>query len=174
MSLLCLNCPEWLQDIAFMVVSDHFNRFIKMLHRHTKNQNKWRPTWDHTGWAISYMWTIAEINLWWWSSGTAYVGVTLKHWGNFFLFCTQVLSWIHFFSPLYSLFFFFKTDLESLDPRGRTPLHLAVTLGHLDCARILLQQGANVNKQNHNGWSGKWMHAWYRTLQWVCCYRSDI
>uniref|UniRef100_A0A674N8G9 Ankyrin repeat domain 13B n=1 Tax=Takifugu rubripes TaxID=31033 RepID=A0A674N8G9_TAKRU len=49
--------------------------------------------------------------------------------------------------------FLFKTDLESLDPRGRTPLHLAVTLGHLDCARILLQQGANVNKQNHNGWS---------------------
>uniref|UniRef100_A0A3B5KMY5 Ankyrin repeat domain 13B n=1 Tax=Takifugu rubripes TaxID=31033 RepID=A0A3B5KMY5_TAKRU len=46
-----------------------------------------------------------------------------------------------------------QTDLESLDPRGRTPLHLAVTLGHLDCARILLQQGANVNKQNHNGWS---------------------
>lgn len=61
--------------------------------------------------------------------------------------------------------FLFKTDLESLDPRGRTPLHLAVTLGHLDCARILLQQGANVNKQNHNGWSGKCVHAWYHCHQ---------
>lgn len=48
-------------------------------------------------------------------------------------------------------------DLESLDPRGRTPLHLAVTLGHLDCARILLQQGADVSKENHNGWTGECM-----------------
>lgn len=71
-----------------MVVPDPFNHFIKMLHRHTKKQNKLRPSWDHTGWAISYMWTIAEIKLWWRSSSTAYVGVTLKHWDNFLLFCT--------------------------------------------------------------------------------------
>uniref|UniRef100_I3JME4 Ankyrin repeat domain 13B n=1 Tax=Oreochromis niloticus TaxID=8128 RepID=I3JME4_ORENI len=45
------------------------------------------------------------------------------------------------------------TDLESLDPRGRTPLHLAVTLGHLDCARVLLQHGADVSKENRNGWT---------------------
>uniref|UniRef100_A0A3B3VLQ2 Ankyrin repeat domain 13B n=1 Tax=Poecilia latipinna TaxID=48699 RepID=A0A3B3VLQ2_9TELE len=44
-------------------------------------------------------------------------------------------------------------DVESLDPRGRTPLHLAVTLGHLDCARILLQHGADVSKENRNGWT---------------------
>uniref|UniRef100_A0A8C3A7K4 Uncharacterized protein n=1 Tax=Cyclopterus lumpus TaxID=8103 RepID=A0A8C3A7K4_CYCLU len=47
-----------------------------------------------------------------------------------------------------------QTDLESLDPRGRTPLHLAVTLGHLDCARVLLQRGADVSKENRNGWTG--------------------
>ncbi|XP_075871326.1 ankyrin repeat domain-containing protein 13B [Nelusetta ayraudi] len=46
-----------------------------------------------------------------------------------------------------------QSDLESLDPRGRTPLHLAVTLGYLDCARILLQQGADVSKENRNGWT---------------------
>ncbi|CAI5694398.1 ankyrin repeat domain-containing protein 13B isoform X1 [Oreochromis aureus] len=46
-----------------------------------------------------------------------------------------------------------QTDLESLDPRGRTPLHLAVTLGHLDCARVLLQHGADVSKENRNGWT---------------------
>uniref|UniRef100_A0A3Q2D1E5 Ankyrin repeat domain 13B n=1 Tax=Cyprinodon variegatus TaxID=28743 RepID=A0A3Q2D1E5_CYPVA len=44
-------------------------------------------------------------------------------------------------------------DLESLDPRGRTPLHLAVTLGHLECARVLLQHGADVSKENRNGWT---------------------
>ncbi|XP_056297495.1 ankyrin repeat domain-containing protein 13B isoform X2 [Pseudoliparis swirei] len=46
-----------------------------------------------------------------------------------------------------------QTDLESLDPRGRTPLHLAVTLAHLDCARVLLQRGADVSKENRNGWT---------------------
>ncbi|XP_071389378.1 ankyrin repeat domain-containing protein 13B isoform X2 [Centroberyx affinis] len=46
-----------------------------------------------------------------------------------------------------------QTDLEYLDPRGRTPLHLAVTLGHLDCARVLLQHGADVSKENRNGWT---------------------
>lgn len=48
-----------------------------------------------------------------------------------------------------------KTDLETLDPRGRTPLHLAVTLGHLDSARVLLQYGADVSKENRNGWTGE-------------------
>lgn len=46
-----------------------------------------------------------------------------------------------------------QMDLESLDPRGRTPLHLAVTLGHLECARVLLQCGADVCKENRNGWT---------------------
>lgn len=50
---------------------------------------------------------------------------------------------------------FLQTDLERLDPRGRTPLHLAVTLGHLDCARVLLQHGADVSKENRNGWTGE-------------------
>lgn len=46
-----------------------------------------------------------------------------------------------------------QTDLETTDPRGRTPLHLAVTLGHLECARVLLQHGADVCKENRNGWT---------------------
>uniref|UniRef100_A0AAR2K670 Ankyrin repeat domain-containing protein n=1 Tax=Pygocentrus nattereri TaxID=42514 RepID=A0AAR2K670_PYGNA len=44
-------------------------------------------------------------------------------------------------------------DLEVLDPRGRTPLHLAVTLGHLESARVLLNYGADVSKENSNGWT---------------------
>uniref|UniRef100_A0A4W5PDE1 Uncharacterized protein n=1 Tax=Hucho hucho TaxID=62062 RepID=A0A4W5PDE1_9TELE len=48
-----------------------------------------------------------------------------------------------------------QVDVETLDPRGRTPLHLAVTLGHLDCARLLLQHGADVSKENRNGWTGE-------------------
>ncbi|XP_072325738.1 ankyrin repeat domain-containing protein 13B isoform X2 [Scyliorhinus torazame] len=47
-----------------------------------------------------------------------------------------------------------KVDIEQLDPRGRTPLHLAVTLGYLECTRVLLKHGADVSKENRNGWTG--------------------
>uniref|UniRef100_A0A8C9R7W1 Ankyrin repeat domain 13B n=1 Tax=Scleropages formosus TaxID=113540 RepID=A0A8C9R7W1_SCLFO len=46
-----------------------------------------------------------------------------------------------------------QVDVEAIDPRGRTPLHLAVTLGHLECARLLLQHGADVSKENRSGWT---------------------
>ncbi|XP_027000872.1 ankyrin repeat domain-containing protein 13B [Tachysurus fulvidraco] len=46
-----------------------------------------------------------------------------------------------------------QEDLDVLDPRGRTPLHLAVTLRHLECARVLLHYGADVSKENSNGWT---------------------
>uniref|UniRef100_A0A672Q7G2 Ankyrin repeat domain-containing protein 13B-like n=1 Tax=Sinocyclocheilus grahami TaxID=75366 RepID=A0A672Q7G2_SINGR len=42
---------------------------------------------------------------------------------------------------------------QVLDPRGRTPLHLAVTLGHFECAHLLVQHGADVSKENRNGWT---------------------
>ncbi|XP_078713764.1 ankyrin repeat domain-containing protein 13B-like [Lampetra fluviatilis] len=46
-----------------------------------------------------------------------------------------------------------RHDVEEVDPRGRTPLHLAVTLGHIGCARLLLKHGANVAVENRQGWS---------------------
>lgn len=48
----------------------------------------------------------------------------------------------------------FQVDIEQLDPRGRTPLHLATTLGHLECARVLLAHGADVGRENRSGWTG--------------------
>ncbi|XP_053558070.1 ankyrin repeat domain-containing protein 13A isoform X2 [Bombina bombina] len=44
-------------------------------------------------------------------------------------------------------------DIEELDPRGRTPLHLAVSLGHLESAKILLRHKADVTKENRDGWT---------------------
>ncbi|XP_069817446.1 ankyrin repeat domain-containing protein 13A isoform X3 [Dendropsophus ebraccatus] len=44
-------------------------------------------------------------------------------------------------------------DIEELDPRGRTPLHLAVSLGHLESARVLLRHKADVTKENKEGWT---------------------
>ncbi|XP_007898957.1 ankyrin repeat domain-containing protein 13B [Callorhinchus milii] len=44
-------------------------------------------------------------------------------------------------------------DTEQVDPRGRTPLHLAATLGYVDCARVLLKHGSDVGKENRNGWT---------------------
>ena len=45
--------------------------------------------------------------------------------------------------------------MDCLDPRGRTPLHLAVTLGHIESARVLLRHGANTAIENSKYWSGK-------------------
>jgi len=44
-------------------------------------------------------------------------------------------------------------DIEKHDTRGRTPLMLAVTLGHIDSAVVLLQHEANVNTENTQGWT---------------------
>uniref|UniRef100_A0A3P8RBD9 Ankyrin repeat domain-containing protein n=1 Tax=Astatotilapia calliptera TaxID=8154 RepID=A0A3P8RBD9_ASTCA len=44
-------------------------------------------------------------------------------------------------------------DIEAVDPRGRTPLHLAVSLGHLESVRILLRHGGQVTKENANNWT---------------------
>ncbi|XP_062398795.1 ankyrin repeat domain-containing protein 13A [Sardina pilchardus] len=42
---------------------------------------------------------------------------------------------------------------EEVDPRGRTPLHLAVSLGHLESVRVLLRHGAEVTKENAKNWT---------------------
>ncbi|XP_059484225.1 ankyrin repeat domain-containing protein 13D isoform X2 [Neocloeon triangulifer] len=44
-------------------------------------------------------------------------------------------------------------DKEKRDPRGRSPLMLAVTLGHLESVRVLLNHGANVNTENREFWT---------------------
>ncbi|GCC32764.1 hypothetical protein chiPu_0011228 [Chiloscyllium punctatum] len=49
--------------------------------------------------------------------------------------------------------FDWQVDIEQLDPRGRTSLHLAVTLGYLECTRVLLKHGADVSKENRTGWT---------------------
>ncbi|MEE6468566.1 hypothetical protein FKM82_008317 [Ascaphus truei] len=46
-----------------------------------------------------------------------------------------------------------QEQIEQVDPRGRTPLHLATTLGHLECAKVLLKHGADVSKENRSGWT---------------------
>jgi len=44
-------------------------------------------------------------------------------------------------------------DCELRDPRGRTPLHLAVTLQRLECCKVLLKHGANSNAENSGNWT---------------------
>lgn len=46
-----------------------------------------------------------------------------------------------------------KHNQELRDPRGRTPLMLAVTLGHLESTRTLLRHHCNVNVENNDGWT---------------------
>uniref|UniRef100_A0A671XDB0 Ankyrin repeat domain 13A n=1 Tax=Sparus aurata TaxID=8175 RepID=A0A671XDB0_SPAAU len=46
-----------------------------------------------------------------------------------------------------------QNEIEAVDPRGRTPLHLAVSLGHLESVRVLLRHGAEVTKENSHNWT---------------------
>ncbi|XP_063306101.1 ankyrin repeat domain-containing protein 13B isoform X2 [Pelobates fuscus] len=57
------------------------------------------------------------------------------------------------FKPVIESFEISQEQLEQVDPRGRTPLHLATTLGHIECARVLLNHGADVSKENRSGWT---------------------
>ncbi|CAH2048235.1 unnamed protein product, partial [Iphiclides podalirius] len=47
---------------------------------------------------------------------------------------------------------FTKEDLELRDPRGRTPLLLAVTLGRIEAVEALIEAGADVNCEK-DGWT---------------------
>ncbi|XP_034991056.1 ankyrin repeat domain-containing protein 13A isoform X2 [Zootoca vivipara] len=44
-------------------------------------------------------------------------------------------------------------DVDQRDPRGRTALHLAVSLGYIESVRVLLQHKADVTKENAQGWT---------------------
>uniref|UniRef100_A0A8D3CLH5 Ankyrin repeat domain 13 family, member D n=1 Tax=Scophthalmus maximus TaxID=52904 RepID=A0A8D3CLH5_SCOMX len=44
-------------------------------------------------------------------------------------------------------------DAARLDPRGRTPLELAVCLGHLESARVLLRHAADPTHCSSQGWT---------------------
>lgn len=48
-----------------------------------------------------------------------------------------------------------QQNKELVDPRGRTPLHLAVTLGYVDCVKCLLRGGCDANAINNEGWNGR-------------------
>uniref|UniRef100_A0A672P4B6 Ankyrin repeat domain-containing protein 13A-like n=1 Tax=Sinocyclocheilus grahami TaxID=75366 RepID=A0A672P4B6_SINGR len=63
-------------------------------------------------------------------------------------------TWHNHHSP--SLSFSFSSsqvNIEEVDPRSRTPLHLAVSLGHLESVRVLLRHGADVSKENDKNWT---------------------
>lgn len=53
-----------------------------------------------------------------------------------------------------TLLTFGGAPIDQMDCNGCTPLFYAITLGHADCTRLLLQQGAQANHQDRKGRSG--------------------
>lgn len=49
-----------------------------------------------------------------------------------------------------------QQDVERLDPRGRTPLELAVCLGHMESTRVLLRHSSDPTYCNAQGWTSEW------------------
>lgn len=45
-----------------------------------------------------------------------------------------------------------RAELNSLDVRGNTPLHLACKLGNLECVKVLLEFDASTSVRNAEGW----------------------
>ncbi|CAG04792.1 unnamed protein product [Tetraodon nigroviridis] len=48
-----------------------------------------------------------------------------------------------------------EQDVGRLDPRGRTPLELAVCLGHLESTRVLLRHSSDPTHCNAQGWTSE-------------------
>ncbi|XP_060741873.1 ankyrin repeat domain-containing protein 13D isoform X1 [Tachysurus vachellii] len=46
-----------------------------------------------------------------------------------------------------------QQDMECVDPRGRTPLELAVCLGHVESMRVLLRHNADPTRCSTRGWT---------------------
>ncbi|XP_031561945.1 ankyrin repeat domain-containing protein 13D-like [Actinia tenebrosa] len=46
-----------------------------------------------------------------------------------------------------------RNDKEKTDTRGRTAIHLAVSLGYVDCVKALLHGGCDANAINKDGWN---------------------
>ncbi|KAL9980723.1 hypothetical protein ACROYT_G009352 [Oculina patagonica] len=67
-----------------------------------------------------------------------------------------------------------KHDKELLDPRGQTPLQLAVSLGYLNCVKCLLRgAGYDANAINWDGWNAK--RSKCVSLGWdVACRHLDL
>ncbi|XP_025987050.1 ankyrin repeat domain-containing protein 13D [Solenopsis invicta] len=63
------------------------------------------------------------------------------------------LVWHNNYVELEKELFTNQHDIEKHDNRGRTPLMLAVTLGHTESTIVLLQYDANVNTENIQGWT---------------------
>ena len=66
----------------------------------------------------------------------------------------------------HNCYFGLQHEREQKDPRGRTPLHLAVTLGHTKCAQLLVENGASCLAENR--------HQWNCVAEAICCGQPEL
>lgn len=75
------------------------------------------------------------------------------------LFCiwdfTDAFVRSHCIALMQLVCFCVQQDVDRLDPRGRTPLELAVCLGHLESTRVLLRHSVDPTHCSAQGWTSK-------------------
>ena len=60
-----------------------------------------------------------------------------------------------FKTPNCYFYFHLKDELDKKDLRSKTPLELAVVLDHFDCAKMLVEHGADCDVITSQGWNCK-------------------
>lgn len=70
-------------------------------------------------------------------------------------FLTDAFGMAHCIALMLIVYMVPQQDVERLDPRGRTPLELAVCLGHLESTRVLLRHTADPTHCSAQGWTSE-------------------
>jgi len=65
----------------------------------------------------------------------------------FFLVC-----W-NFFCHKFKTSFFLQNEIDQKDLRNKTPLELAIFLDHFECAKLLVEHGADCSHITKYGWN---------------------
>lgn len=120
---------------------------------------EWTVQWANRTEQVS----IALVRLAWWQNP---IGTSIEWW-------SQSKIWLHLVELL--TINLLQKLIEDRDTRNRTPLLLAATLGHFQCARILMSHNANVNVEDSYGFNGNYdilFDIWFNSILYLVLHEA--